>query len=125
MAVVVVVQSSSLLSFGLTNLVLALKLNRNLTRAAPAGAAVAIAAAAADFAAGFPAKNFIKFLLIEMLILVARLTNCSDTKDSERSSRGSYSNLKIAADNGGSCRVKLALKLSLKVSLELQADCKL
>lgn len=87
MAVVVVVQSSSLLSFGLTNLVLALKLNRNLTRAAP-GDASASAAAAADFAAGFSAKNFIKFLLIEMLILVARLTNCSDTKDRERSRSG-------------------------------------
>lgn len=74
MAVLVVVQSSSLLSFGLTNLVLALKLNRNLTRAA---------ADSAGFAAGFSAKNFIKFLLIEMLILVARLTNCSDTKDSK------------------------------------------
>lgn len=85
MAVVVVVQSSSLLSFGLTNLVLALKLNRNLTRAAPGDAS---AAAAADFAAGFSAKNFIKFLLIEMLILVARLTNCSDTKDREGSRSG-------------------------------------
>lgn len=101
MAVVVVVQSSSLLSFGLTNLVLALKLNRNLTRAAPGAASAASTAAAADFAAGFSAKNFIKFLLIEMLILVARLTNCSDTKDR----RGGYINLKIAADNGGSYKV--------------------
>lgn len=98
MAVVVVVQSSSLLSFGLTNLVLALKLNRNLTRAAPGAASTA---PAADFAAGFSAKNFIKFLLIEMLILVARLTNCSDTKDR----RGGYIILKIAADNGGSYKV--------------------
>lgn len=110
MAVVVVVQSSSLLSFGLTNLVLALKLNRNLTRAAPGHASAAAStdasAAAADFAAGFSAKNFIKFLLIEMLILVARLTNCSDTKDRERSrERWGYINLKIAADNGGSYKV--------------------
>lgn len=100
MAVVVVVQSSSLLSFGLTNLVLALKLNRNLTRAAPGDASAAStdapAAAAADFAAGFSAKNFIKFLLIEMLILVARLTNCSDTKDRERSREGwGYINRKL------------------------------